>query len=136
MATNREIVTDALRMLGVVRSNQQAGADDAALALREMNDLFSDIEGDGIDLGYSPQDNLSDEFPCEDRISASIKPMLALRLVVHFPSQEIPAELPNRALRSELRIYRVGVLANIEEATMENIPLGSVSVNNSILTDE
>jgi hypothetical protein len=137
MATNREVITTALRMLGVIDAHSSATAEDATLGLSELNDLMEDLAGDGIDLGYPPQDNLSEEFPLDDRTTAAIKPLLAMYLMVHFPSQQVPPSLPIRAEGAKKRLQRDGVLANMEEASLTNMPLGETSPGvYNILTDE
>jgi hypothetical protein len=79
MATNREVITTALRMLGVIDAHSSASAEDAALGLTELNDLMEDLSGEGIDLGYPPQDNVSEDFPLDDNVTAAVKPLLAMR---------------------------------------------------------
>lgn len=122
--TNRELIQTALRMLGVVDAHETAEAEDAALGLSELNDLMHDLDGDGVDLGYVTQDNISDEFPLGDSDAAQIKPLLAMRLHAFYPSQSIPESLPIRAMSASQRLYRDAALANIEEASLSNIPLG------------
>lgn len=123
MSTNRDIVTAALRMLGVVGATQSPSADDAALALSEMNDLFAEMESDGVDLGYPPQDSLSDDFPLDRNAEAATKSLLAVRLITYFPSQDIPPTLPIQAQEARDRLLREAVLANMEEARPA-LPLG------------
>jgi hypothetical protein len=121
MATNREVITTALRMLGVIDGHSAATAEDAALGLTELNDLMEDLSGEGIDLGYPPQDNLSEDFP----------------MLVHFPSQQVPDALPIRAANSMKRLQRRAVLGTMEEASLTNMPLGETSPGvYNILTDE
>jgi hypothetical protein len=137
MATNREVITTALRMLGVIDAHSSASAEDAALGLTELNDLMEDLAGDGIDLGYPPQDNLSEDFPLSSGVTSAIKPLLAMYLLTHFPSQQVPDSLPKRADKAHKRLQRDGVLATMEEASLTNMPLGETSPGvYNILTDE
>jgi hypothetical protein len=137
MATNREVITAALRMLGVIDAYSAATAEDAALGLTELNDLMEELAGAGIDLGYPPQDNLSEDFPLDDNTAAAIKPLLAMHLLVYFPSQQVPDALPIRAANAMKRLQRVAVLDNREEASLTNMPLGETSPGvYNILTDE
>jgi hypothetical protein len=137
MATNREVITTALRMLGVIDAHSSATAEDAALGLTELNDLMEDLAGDDIDLGYPPQDNLSEDFPLDASTTAAIKPLLAMYLLVHFPSQQVPPSLPIRAENAMKRLRRASVLANRETSSLTNMPLGESGPGvYNILTDE
>jgi hypothetical protein len=122
--TNRELITTALRMIGVLDAHSSATAEDATLGLSELNDLMVDLEGQGAALGYPPQDNLSEDFPLSDQDAASVKPLLAMRLLTYFPSQQVPPALGMRAEEAGRRLLRDGVLSNLEEARLTNIPLG------------
>lgn len=121
--TNRDIVTAALRMLGVLDANETASFEDASLGLGELNDLMSSLSADGIDLGFPPQDSLQDDWPLSDEIGGQVKSMLALQLSAYYPSAMSPA-LALRADRARSSLARDAVLENREEATTA-IPLGS-----------
>jgi hypothetical protein len=123
--TNRELITAALRMLSVLDADETAPSPaDAALGLSELNDLMVDLASEGIDLGFPPQDNVSDDFPLGDSEAAAIKPMLAMRLLTFYPSVQVNPSLPGRAQASMRRLTLDAVLSNMEEASMTNIPLG------------
>lgn len=121
---NIELITHALRMLGVLRANAQASAEAAALGLLELNDLISDMESEGIRLGYYPQTNVSAETPLSDSDAASVKPLLAIRLRIHYPAAEPPPDLDARAIGARDRLLRDAVLTNAKQASLTNIPLG------------
>lgn len=122
--TNRELITAALRMLSVLDADQTASNEDAALGLDQLNDLMVDLAGEGIDLGFPPQDNVSDDFPLADSEAAAIKPLLAIHLFTFYPSANVPPTLPVRADGCKQRLLREAVLANMEEADMSNLPGG------------
>jgi hypothetical protein len=124
--TNRVLITQALQMLGVIRPNQAASAEDAALGLSEMNDLMADMSSTyGVDIGYFAQDNISADSPLDDEGVAAVKPMLAIRLAIYFPSAEIPPWLPARAGMAQDRLVRDAVLENMQEAQLDNLPRGT-----------
>ncbi len=124
--TNRELITAALRMLGVLDADSPtAPPEDAALGLTELNDTMTDLLADGIDLGYPPQESVNDEFPLNEADTASIKPIFALRLRVYYPNAQPTIDLPARAQTCMQRLLRDAVLSNMQEASMTNIPLGS-----------
>jgi hypothetical protein len=122
--TNRELITSALRMLSVLDADQTASAEDAALGLEQINDLMIDLANEGIDLGFPPQDNVSDDFPLSDSEAAAIKPLLAMELFTFYPSAKLPPTLPARAERNKGRLLLGSVLSNIEEADLSNLPRG------------
>jgi hypothetical protein len=122
--TNRELITSALRMLGVLDADQSASAEDAALGLEQLNDMMLDMAGEGVDLGFPPQDSISDDFPLDDTEAAAVKPLLAMQLFTYYPSARLPPTLPAKAETNKLRLLRDAVLSNMEEADMSNLPGG------------
>jgi hypothetical protein len=122
--TNLEMVTSALRMLGVLDANETANSEDGAVGLEQLNDFFSLLLADSIDLGFTTQDDLADTFPLDDTTAAQIKPLLAIHLHTFFPSSVVPNTLPLRADAAMSQLRRTAVLANMEEADLRHIPLG------------
>jgi hypothetical protein len=126
MSTNRQVVTDVLGMLGVLDANETAQVEDASLALRRMNDAFMLLEAEGIDLGYPPQSELSAVFPLDAITEAQIKPILAMALLVHYPSARPFDTLPQISDGAMTQLRRSAVLSNMEESSVTHMPLGSV----------
>lgn len=122
MSTNREVVTKALQMLGVIRADETPANEDAELALTELNDLMADLAAEGIDAGFPPQDSLSDDFPLDDATEAAVKPQLAVRLFTHFPSAKFPQTLPARSEAAFKRMLRDSVLASMVETSVSHLP--------------
>lgn len=133
--TNRELITAAFRMLGVLDADETANAEDGKLALGELNNLMTDLAADGIDLGYPPQDNLSDDFPLDDQTAGQVKPILAMYLFTFYPSAKFPPTLPTRAERAESILLKNSVLSNIEEASLSNLPAGEAQRNRGNILD-
>ncbi len=125
--TNRELITAALRLLSVLDADEAASVEDATLGLDELNNLMTDLAEESIDLGFPPQDSLSDDFPLDDAKAGQIKPILAMYLYTSFPSAKVPPTLPARAERAMSRLQVRAVLDNIEEADLSNLPRGSGS---------
>jgi hypothetical protein len=137
MTTNRAFVTDVLRDIHVLDADETASAEDASLALRELNRLMAGMVPDGIDLGFPPQDSLSDDFPLDSTAEAQISSLLAVRLLKHFPDAAPSPALLSDAMTARLQLERAAVLANMEEADLRHIPLGEGSRGgSSILTDD
>jgi hypothetical protein len=136
VTTNRQVVTDALREIHVLDADETASPEDANLALREMNRMVALWVGDGIDLGFPPQDSLADDFPLDATAEAQIVPLLAQRLLKHFPAATPSPSLIADAMSAFQQLQRAAVLANMEESDLRNIPLGEGYGNrSSILTD-
>jgi hypothetical protein len=123
--TNRELITSALRMLSVLDSTESAAAEDAELGLETLNDTMSYLASEGVDLGYPPQDNVSDDFPLSESDTAAIKPVFAMNLFTFYPSAKLPPTLPRRAEDNRSRLIRDAVLSNMEEASLSNLPRGA-----------
>jgi hypothetical protein len=123
--TNRELINAALRMLSVLEANETASAEDAALGLTELNATMFYLASLTIDLGYPPQDNISDDFPLSDADAEQIKPIYAMRLGIYYPSAKPPSWLPVLAQSNESRLLLNTVLGNIEEASLSNLPRGT-----------
>jgi hypothetical protein len=137
MSTNRAVVSDALREISVLDADETASPEDAMLALRELNRLTALLAGDGIDLGFPPQDSLADDFPLDLAAEAQLVPLLAQRLLKHFPHATPSPSLISDATTARLQLHRAAALANMEEADMRHIPLGEGHYNrSSILTDD
>lgn len=137
MTTNREVVTDALREITVLDANETASPEDAALGLRELNRLTALLAGDGIDLGFPPQDSLADDFPLDSTAEAQLIPLLAQRLLKHFPQATPSPSLISDAFTAKQQLERSAALANMQEADMRHLPLGEgYRRSNSILTDD
>lgn len=123
--TNRELITAALRMLSVLDAEETASSEDAALGLAELNGTMFYLLSKTIDLGYPPQDNVSDEFPLSDVEAEAVKPIFAMRLSIYYPSKQPPPWLPVLAQNNESQLLLNAVLENIEEASMSNLPRGA-----------
>lgn len=137
MTTNRLVVTDALREINVLDADEDASPEDAGLALRELNRMMALMSGDGIDLGFPPQDSLSDDFPLDSTAEAQVIPLLARRLLKHFPAASPSLSLIDDANTALRQLQLTAALANIEESDMRHIPLGEGRGNSSsILTDD
>ena len=94
MATNLDIITTALGMLNVINENEAPSSELAAKGLEAMNDLLSEWQEAGIELGYFPQTNLAATSPLEDFHLRGVKSNLAVELAA-----QIPAPVPDATAR-------------------------------------
>jgi hypothetical protein len=127
MATNRQLINQAMILLGVIDPEQTLQPVDAQLGLEELNNLMTDMVGEGIDLGFPPQDSLNDEFPLDDVVYGQVKPILAIYLKTSYPSAAVTPELSGRASSAKERLRLAAVLSTIQEADMRNLPRGSAN---------
>lgn len=121
---NIDLITDALREIGVVDRHRSPSPEDAKLSLRKLNVLMANLERDGIDLGYFTQTDVNDELPLDDADAAAVMPLFAMFMTINYPSQQVPQTLPTLAAANRQQLLREAVLNNAEEATLENMPLG------------
>ena len=134
--TNLELITDALRELGVVTPFQSPSAEYAEISLRKLNQLMDLLYRDTIDLGYFPQTDVNDTCPMEDSDCNAVMPLLAMSLQVVFPAAEVPPTLPGIAENNRVQLLREAVIENAEVANLSNMPLGSARSDYNILTGE
>jgi hypothetical protein len=126
--TNRELITSAFRMLSVLDADETTvSPEDGVLGLAELNATMFFLASKNIDLGYPPQVNIADDFPLSDQDAEAIKPILAMRLSIYYPSAQPPQWLPVLAQSNEHQLLLAAVLSNIEEASLSNLPRGAAS---------
>ncbi len=85
--TNAEIITGALRLLGVLNEVQTASAEQSASALLVLNDIMADWEQDGIDLQYYAQTSSTAETPIPAHANAAVRYFLAFALAPEYGRQ-------------------------------------------------
>lgn len=122
--TNLDLIKDALREIGVIDAYRDPHPEDAALALRKLNQLMYSLEADTVYLGYFSQTSVNDDLPLSDADAAAIVPILAMSLTVNYPSARFPEMLPLTALDNRNRLLRDAVKAAAEVANLRNMPLG------------
>jgi hypothetical protein len=124
MSTNRQVITSAMRMLSILDADETASSEDVAVGLEQLNDLMAALAADDIDLGFPPQESVSDEFPLDSTVEAQVKPLLAVKLIAMFPGAKPAITLAADADRARSQLARAAVLSIREEAQAA-VPLGS-----------
>lgn len=109
MATNLDVITEAFQKANITNERQVLTATQSAGGLTLMNDMFSDWEEDGIELGYFPQTVLSATIPVEDNKLRGVKYNLARAVAGDYG-----VDLPSEALRIASLTF-----ARLEKATTE-----------------
>jgi hypothetical protein len=90
--SNLTIINDALSLIGVLPEGQDATAEQGSDGLRAMNDMLAEWALNGTDIGYFPQTETGEDFPCDYRLSEVVKYNLAVRLC-GFYNRPIPQDV-------------------------------------------
>ncbi len=121
MATNVEVIRDALGLLGVLREAEQPSADQGEHGLRILNEMLEQWQADGVRIGQWPQIDLNATSPLAANTLACVKASLAIALSPYYGTQVAPTEI----VRAE-RLYRIlvrdAVNAEIQPADMSHLP--------------
>lgn len=131
--TNLQLITDSLRLVGVVGEIDTPSNEDAQDALRRMNDMMSRFDRvNGIRLGYYPQTSLSANIPVDDEYFEPITLLLSKPLAAHWGFS-----LPQATLM-EINQAWSGLLAEFtapEPADMDHLPAhgrSSYNINSDV----
>jgi hypothetical protein len=77
-----DICTDAARIVNIIDETQQLSPEQGAQALVALNDLMSDMDEDGIELGWFPQTDLANTAPIDNSDARPIKLVFARELAM------------------------------------------------------
>jgi len=122
MAANVDIISAALRLIGVLAETETATAEQGAKGLEALNDMLAEWEADGVKLGYPPQDTLGDTFPLES-FDLPVKYGLAARLADEY-GRDPPPRVQMIAANSYTRLVRDAVSAELLPVDLTHMPLG------------
>ena len=106
MATNLETIERALRLLGVVDSEEELTGPRADDALKAMNEMLTRWEANNIPLGFTTQTSTAATIPVPDEALSAVAYNLAVVLSPEYqvmPSQVVAglAEASYRALLND-----------------------------------
>ena len=103
MATNLDVITDALRLANIINETETPSAAQGASGMTLLNDLMSDWEEDGIELGYYPQTSQAGTIPIADKHLRGTKYNLARGVAAAYG-----VDLPGETVRiAELTFARL-----------------------------
>jgi hypothetical protein len=126
--TNLQIITSALRLIGVLSEGETASAEQAEDALAAMNDLFAQWDGNGIDIGHFPQTDVNATSPIFNDAMQAAKYNLAIVLAVEY-GKEPPVAVVAVAMDGYKRLLRDATNAKLEPADMSHLAGGSYLEN-------
>lgn len=132
MATGSEILTAALRKLGVTPSESPIEAYEEQDALELLNDMMEEFEESGINFGFVRISNSADTVRIPRGTAGFIKVQLALRLAAEYDELQIPPTLAAEAAGSLENVSRI-LLQNTSPGFPNTLPIGS---GNQIYEDE
>jgi hypothetical protein len=121
MASNLQIITSALRLIGVLSEGETASAEQGVDGLEAMNDLFAQWDGNNIDIGHFPQAEVTATSPIFADAMQAAKYNLALVLCVEY-GREPPAAVVAVAMDGYKRLERDSVVAQLEPVDMSHLP--------------
>src|SRR5689334_2002774 len=84
-----EVVTDALRNIGVLGVTDTPDAEQGADGVRKLNELMASLTADGIDLGYAQSGSTADTIVLPLEHVSTVKALLSLRMAPIYGA-EIP----------------------------------------------
>lgn len=90
MATALDIITGAMRKLGVIEANAQPSAEEAEQGLSALNDMCNAWNAQGIFTGFSTLATTADEFILDERHHGGVKAMLAVYLAPEYSAAPSP----------------------------------------------
>lgn len=118
--SNLTFVNDALSLIGVLPSGQNASAEDSTLALRVVADIADEWADDGIVISWDSQAEIGDDCPLMGTERSATQYALALRLCPHF-GREPPGSLVMLAASAIGKLQRMQIVRDIEPADV-NMP--------------
>lgn len=121
MATNLDVITAAYLMANIINNRQTLSATQGATGLELLNDMMSDWEEDGIELGYFPQTLLSATIPIEDKTLRGVKANLA-RAIAGDNGVDLPAETVRIAEKTFARLEKA--TTEVVSTDFSHMPMG------------
>jgi len=123
MATAGDIANSALKRILVQASDAPLEADEYADFIEAMNNYMAALEAEGVNLGYTPVDNVADSVTVPPGALRGLIANLAIEVAPDFGGS-ISASLVEQA-RSGMQAMRLLGQSRIRSAFPSNLPVGS-----------
>jgi hypothetical protein len=124
MATNIEVIGDALRELQLVAETQTPSAEQGEHGLRKLNDLIEAWTEDGIELGYFAQSDTTADCPVPLWALRAVKVCLAPELAPAYGAT-VSRELALKISDAYTALLRKCLVEGAQPANMDHMPLGA-----------
>jgi hypothetical protein len=129
--TVREILLGAFEDINVHADEDTLGASDARVGMQNINRLMAELDADGISLGFTNVDQLSDVVTIPAGAMNALISLLAFRLWPKYRTPELPSAIIGNAKRAVTILSKLG--SSVGEALFPStLPIGSG--NGSCLT--
>jgi hypothetical protein len=112
--TNQDLITDALRLVGVLSSVMEANAEDSALAMTVIGEMVDEWNEDGVYVNWSGTATLTDDSTLSGQELSAVKHHLGIRLCPYF-GREPPQTLIALAGSIYNRLQRNQMVRNLTE---------------------
>jgi len=125
--TNIELITDALLELAVINESETPSAEQAAGALRRLNQLMEEWDEAGIRLGWCEQTDTSATAPLPPYAERGVTLKLALALAPSYGgAASVTPALGMASEEAYARILRKAMLKNLQPSDTRNMPRSEV----------
>ena len=132
MSTNTQIITDALRLIKVLAEGEVPSAEQAADALRRLNQMMATWDVDSVALGYHDQTDATASIPIPDWAEKGVMGQLAIELAPEYGAQMSPEAAKVADDGYQVILRRIAIL-KLKPADMSH--LGSTNYRYNIETD-
>lgn len=119
--TNAELITGALRLLGVLNEVQTASAEQGASGLLVLNQIMADWEADGVDIQYFEQSDLTANTPVPAHARAAVRYFLAFALAPEY-GRSVSQEMLSAGNKFYSRLVRDAVNQAMRESSRSVSP--------------
>lgn len=123
MATTSQVVRAILQELLLQSSEEAIQAIDAQDVIFAMNNYMLDLDANGVHLGYTAVDDLSDQITVQDGAIRGMIANVAVEVATQFGMPVAPS-LSFKAADSIKTLYKLGV-SIIPTEYPGNLPIGS-----------
>lgn len=120
---NQEIIDKALQELGVLDNGDSATTSDSNDMLDILNGMMLSWVVSDMDVGYAPQDTLSDTCPIPRWAEQAVISNLAVNAAPTF-ELSVTAELAVKASNGHNLVSRTVMNSTLQEANMSHLPQG------------
>lgn len=123
MATNIEVISDALRELNVISEVASASAEQGAHGLRKLNEMMETWTENDIEIGYFKQSSTTDDCPVPEWALKGVKAALSIDLAPTYGAT-VSAELAKKLEDGFGTIQRKCMVEKMRPADMSHMPQG------------
>jgi len=113
-----DFVTDVLRQLAIISEIETPSAEQGQDAVTKLNEMFGDLAGDGIDVGYNPKATTAESIALPEEDKAGAKAYLGVRLAEGY-GLPVPPVMGAMADAWYKRKLRQSIHASMREMTTD-----------------